>query len=272
MVVRGGSFVRLDCAKVPRIGVLPRYAQDESEMKWFEVLGFNLMHTTNAWDEADGEEIVLVAPNNLSINHILGNMELVQARVDMVRINLNTGAVSCTTLSSERLEFGVVHKGHVGRPNRYGYFGVSGPMPMISGITKLDFDRVGTGDCMVTRHDFSPGCFAGEPFFLLDNINGDGKEDNAYVVCFTHEEATAESRFVVMDARSPELRYCRRVVAPSPIEPRRHPRPLSPASSGGVLSAMVPHVMLGYTVVVVILAYFLLFSGFFINRDRIPEY
>ncbi|CAN4096049.1 unnamed protein product [Withania somnifera] len=38
------------------------------------------------------------------------------------------------------------------------------------------------------------------------------------------------------------------------------------------LSGVVPSVMLGYTIVVAILAYFLLFSGFFINRDRIPPY
>lgn len=38
------------------------------------------------------------------------------------------------------------------------------------------------------------------------------------------------------------------------------------------LSGVVSHVMLGYTVVVAILAYFLLFSGFFISRDRIPAY
>ncbi|KAK3006711.1 hypothetical protein RJ639_017808 [Escallonia herrerae] len=38
------------------------------------------------------------------------------------------------------------------------------------------------------------------------------------------------------------------------------------------LSGVVTHVMLGYTVVVAILAYFLLFSGFFISRDRIPIY
>ncbi|KAF3442051.1 hypothetical protein FNV43_RR15967 [Rhamnella rubrinervis] len=38
------------------------------------------------------------------------------------------------------------------------------------------------------------------------------------------------------------------------------------------LSGVVTHVMLGYTVVVAILAYFLLFSGFFISRDRIPVY
>ncbi|CAL9037193.1 ABC transporter G family member 5-like [Musa acuminata AAA Group] len=46
------------------------------------------------------------------------------------------------------------------------------------------------------------------------------------------------------------------------------------AGSGFVtfLSGVVTHVMLGYTVVVAILAYFLLFSGFFINRDRIHDY
>ncbi|XVF08015.1 hypothetical protein REPUB_Repub06bG0188800 [Reevesia pubescens] len=38
------------------------------------------------------------------------------------------------------------------------------------------------------------------------------------------------------------------------------------------LSGIVSHVMLGFTVVVAILAYFLLFSGFFISRDRIPLY
>ncbi|KAI4331727.1 hypothetical protein MLD38_029882 [Melastoma candidum] len=38
------------------------------------------------------------------------------------------------------------------------------------------------------------------------------------------------------------------------------------------LSGVVTHVMLGFTVVVAILAYFVLFSGFFISRERIPMY
>ncbi|XP_068637757.1 ABC transporter G family member 6-like [Aristolochia californica] len=38
------------------------------------------------------------------------------------------------------------------------------------------------------------------------------------------------------------------------------------------LSGVVSNVMFGFTIVVAILAYFLLFSGFFINRDRIPPY
>ncbi|KAA8518837.1 hypothetical protein F0562_016389 [Nyssa sinensis] len=38
------------------------------------------------------------------------------------------------------------------------------------------------------------------------------------------------------------------------------------------LSGVIPNVMMGYTVVVSFLAYFVLFSGFFITRDRIPSY
>uniref|UniRef100_A0A0D9VSN0 ABC transporter domain-containing protein n=1 Tax=Leersia perrieri TaxID=77586 RepID=A0A0D9VSN0_9ORYZ len=46
------------------------------------------------------------------------------------------------------------------------------------------------------------------------------------------------------------------------------------AGSGFVtfLSGVVPHVIIGYTVAVAVLAYFLLLSGFFITRDRIPSY
>ncbi|KAG0469137.1 hypothetical protein HPP92_018465 [Vanilla planifolia] len=46
------------------------------------------------------------------------------------------------------------------------------------------------------------------------------------------------------------------------------------AGSGFVtfLSGVVSSVMLGYVIVVAVLAYFLLFSGFFVERDRIPGY
>ncbi|XP_020674335.2 ABC transporter G family member 6-like, partial [Dendrobium catenatum] len=46
------------------------------------------------------------------------------------------------------------------------------------------------------------------------------------------------------------------------------------AGSGFVsfLSAIVSQLMLGYFAVVAMLGYFLLFSGFFINRNRIPDY
>ena len=49
MVLGDGAPVGVDPGKVPRIGILPKYAP-----------GFNPFHTINAWEE--GDELVLVAP------------------------------------------------------------------------------------------------------------------------------------------------------------------------------------------------------------------
>lgn len=217
MVVGGGAPVGADPSMVPRLGVLPRYATDESEMRWFEVPGFNMMHSVNAWEERGGDEIVVVAPNVLSIEHALDRMELVHSSVELVRINLRTGNVSRTPLSAGNLDFPVIHPGCLGRRNRYGYFGVGDPMPKIAGVVKLDFDRAGHGDCTAARRDFGPGCFAGEPFFVPDDVEGNGNEDDGYLVCYVHNEATGDNRFVVMDARSPELDIVAEVQLPSRV-------------------------------------------------------
>nr|ANT73647.1 CCD-D4 [Triticum aestivum] len=217
MVVGGGSPVGADPGMVPRLGVIPKYAADESEMRWFEVPGFNMMHSVNAWEEAGGEEIVMVAPNILSIEHTLERMELIHASVELVRINLRTGNVTRTPLAAANLDFGVINPGCLGRRNRYGYFGVGNPMPKIGGVAKLDFDRAGHGDCTVARRGFGPGCFAGEPFFVPDDVEGNGDEDDGYVVCYVHDEGTGDNRFVVMDAQAPELDIVAEVQLPSRV-------------------------------------------------------
>ena len=144
-------------------------------------------------------------------------MELVHASVELVRINLRTGNVSRTPLSAGNLDFGVINPACLGGRNRYGYFGVGDPMPKIGGVAKLDFDRAGHGDCTVARRDFGPGCFAGEPFFVPDDVEGNGNEDDGYVVCYVHNEGTGDNRFVVMDARTPELDIVAEVQLPSRV-------------------------------------------------------
>ncbi|KAM0828792.1 hypothetical protein ACQ4PT_067307 [Festuca glaucescens] len=217
LVADGGAAVCADPGVVPRLGVLPRYAADDSEMRWFEVPGFNMLHSVNAWEEAGGEEIVMVAANILSIEHMLERMELVHASVELVRINLRTGNVTRTPLSVGNLDLGVISPGCLGRRNRYGYFGVGNPMPKIGGVAKLDFDRAGEGDCTVARRDFEQGCFAGEPFFVPELVGGNGKEDDGYVVCYVHNEGTGDNQFVVMDARTPELDIVAEVQLPSRV-------------------------------------------------------
>uniref|UniRef100_J3LWJ8 Uncharacterized protein n=2 Tax=Oryza brachyantha TaxID=4533 RepID=J3LWJ8_ORYBR len=70
------------------------------------------------------------------------------------------------------------------------------------------------GDCTIARHDFGPRCFAGEAFFVPSN---DGDEDDGYLVCYVHDEGTGESRFVVLDARSPKLDVVAEVQLPGRV-------------------------------------------------------
>ncbi|KAJ4756163.1 9-cis-epoxycarotenoid dioxygenase 1 [Rhynchospora pubera] len=219
MVFGNRAPVGSDQGKVPRLGVLPRYATNESEIRWFDVPGFNMMHSVNAWEEesANGEKyLVLVGPNVLSIEHMLDDLNLVHSNVEMVRINLNTGVVSRKPLSAANLDFPVIHPGYVGRKNRYAYLAsMANPMPKVSGVVKLDFSRIDTGNCVVASRDFGPRCYGGEPFFVPND--GSEEEDDGYLVSYVHNEETDESTFVVMDARSPTLEIVAEVLLPDRV-------------------------------------------------------
>ncbi|KAI3848348.1 hypothetical protein MKW98_005728 [Papaver atlanticum] len=206
MIFGNGSPVGADPSAVSKIGVIPRYAKDESEMKWIDVPGFNIIHAINAWDEGE-DEIVLIAPNILSVEHTLERMELVHALMEKVRINLKTGMVSRQPLSARNLDFGVINQNYTGMKNRFVYAGIGDPMPKISGVVKLDVgDDQEQKDCTVGCRIFGPGCYGGEPFYVeREPNNPDTDEDDGYVVTYVHDENTGESKFLVMDAKSPTL-------------------------------------------------------------------
>ncbi|KNA23039.1 hypothetical protein SOVF_028540 [Spinacia oleracea] len=210
MILRGGAPVGLDPTKISRIGVIPRYANDERDMKWFEVPGLNIMHAINAWDEVDkdgNEAIVMVAPNMISAEHTLERMHLVHALVEMVRIDLKTGVVSRQPLSTRNLDFAVINPNYLGKKNKYVYAAVGNPMPKISGVVKLDVTVAQDHrECIVASRMFVPGSYGGEPFFVATYPDDpDADEDDGYLVSYVHDENTGESRFLVMDAKSPNL-------------------------------------------------------------------
>lgn len=207
-MVGGGSPVGANPSKVPRIGVLPRYAKDEREMWWFEVPGFNSIHTISAWDEDGGDTVVVVAPNILSVEHTMERLDLIHASVEKLRIDLKTGTVSRHPVSTRNLDFGVINPAYLATKHKYVYAAVGDPMPKVSGVVKLDVSASDKDrrDCIVATRMFGLGCFAGEPFFVArQSENPDADEDDGYVVTYVHNENTGESKFLVMDAKSPNL-------------------------------------------------------------------
>lgn len=207
MIIEGRSPVGSDPSKISRVGLIPRYAKDESQMKWFDVPGLNLIHAINAWDEEDA--VVLVAPNILSVEHTLERMELVHALVEKIRIDLKTGIVTRRPLSTRNLDFGVINPSYVGKKNKFVFAGIGDPMPKISGVVKLDVSLEERRDSIVACRIFGPGCYGGEPFFVPRERESSDEtvleEDDGYVVSYVHNENSGESRFIVMDAKSPEL-------------------------------------------------------------------
>lgn len=206
-MIAGGSPIGSDPAKVSRVGILPRYATNESKIKWFDVPGFNIIHAINAWDEDDGKTITLVAPNILSVEHTMERMELVHAMVEKVRINLDTGIVTRQPISARNLDFAVINPAFVGKKNRFVYAAIGDPMPKISGVVKLDVSKgEERKDCTVGCRMYGEGCYGGEPFFVArEGGNHEGEEDDGYLVSYVHDEKKGESKFLVMDAKSPEL-------------------------------------------------------------------
>ncbi|TKY70206.1 carotenoid cleavage dioxygenase 4 [Spatholobus suberectus] len=203
-MIAGGSPVGSVASKVPRLGILPRDATDESMIKWLDVPGFNIIHAINAWDEDEGRTVVLVAPNILSVEHTLERMELIHAMVEKVRIELDTGIVTRQPVSARNLDFGVINPAFVGKKNRFVYAAIGDPMPKISGVVKLDVSKgEERKDCTVGCRMYGEGCYGGEPFFVAREE--EGEEDDGYLVTYVHDERKGESRFLVMDAKSPEL-------------------------------------------------------------------
>lgn len=196
-----GTLVDYEPNKIPRIGVMPKYAMNDSEMRWFEAPGFNTIHIVNAWENGD-DEIVFVASNIISVENIFN--KTVNVSLEKVKINMKTGDVCREIMSPRNLEFGSINPFYVGRGTRYAYLGVLEEVPKMSGLVKIDLE---TGH-EVGRRFYGAGCYGGEPLFVIkdsDNYTDCDDEDDGYVMSYVHDEKVKENKFIIMDAKSAEL-------------------------------------------------------------------
>ncbi|XP_047338788.1 probable carotenoid cleavage dioxygenase 4, chloroplastic [Impatiens glandulifera] len=208
VIFGSGSPIGVDPKKVSRVGIIPRYATNEAEMRWFDVPGLNSLHAVNAWEEEGGETVVMVVANIITTEHMPGRMDLTFIRVEKVTIDMRNDVVCIQPLSERNLELVVINPNYTAKKIRYVYASIGDPLPKISGLVKLDISisEHDGKDCTVASRMFGPGCYGGEPFFVAkepDNLMAD--EDDGYLITYVHNENTGESRFMVMDARSPFL-------------------------------------------------------------------
>ncbi|KAL6954125.1 9-cis-epoxycarotenoid dioxygenase [Sarracenia purpurea var. burkii] len=118
-----GMPVRSQPAKVPQIGIIPRYATSDSEMKWFLVPGFNAFHIINAWEDDHGN-IVIIAPNASNMENYFYNMDKSHFFLEKLRINMKTGEIERAVLSERSLEMGSINPINAGKKSRYVYMAV----------------------------------------------------------------------------------------------------------------------------------------------------
>ncbi|KAL2235134.1 probable carotenoid cleavage dioxygenase 4, chloroplastic [Sesamum indicum] len=218
-ILKGKQLALVDGAKVPRLGIIPRNAEDDSGMMWIEVPGLNLLHATNAWEDDDGDTVVVVGPNLLQVEHFLDRMDLVHSSMERIEINLKAKTVERRPVSPRCLEFAVINPACVGKKTKYLYAADGWPFAS-SGLVKIDLSlsTANSDDCVVASRLYGPNCYGSEPFFVAREPNNPAaEEDDGYLVTYVHNENTKESKFLVMDAKSPNLEIVASVKLPQRV-------------------------------------------------------
>ncbi|KAG8369687.1 hypothetical protein BUALT_Bualt14G0039900 [Buddleja alternifolia] len=220
-ITRGRPPVRVDRAKVPRLAIIPRYAEDENELRWIEAPGFNMMHCFNAWEEDDGNKIVMVATNISSVEQALERLDLAELRLEKITICVKSNMFERHPLSTEVLDMGGINPAYVGKKNRYAYVGIVAPSMKLVGVVKVDLSlSKADSPCYntVASRLYGQSCSGSEAFFVArEPDNPAAEEDDGYLVAYVHDENTQQSMFLVMDAKSPTLEIVSAVKLPGRV-------------------------------------------------------
>lgn len=108
----------VDVAKVPRVGVIGKYAEDGAEMWWAETAGLNMMHCVNAWEEVGGAAICVVASNGTAVKHFLENFHMAETTLEKITIDVEKKTVRRRRLSTKNLDLGVINPAYAAKKTR----------------------------------------------------------------------------------------------------------------------------------------------------------
>eukprot|EP00252_Welwitschia_mirabilis_P018991 TRINITY_DN4279_c0_g1_i1.p1 TRINITY_DN4279_c0_g1~~TRINITY_DN4279_c0_g1_i1.p1 ORF type:complete len:557 (+),score=58.52 TRINITY_DN4279_c0_g1_i1:179-1849(+) len=217
-MIKGRFIVTYDKTKPARFGILPRYAKDDIQIRWFELPNCCIFHNANAWEE--GDEVLLytcrVDEPDLTLlkGPIKENVANFHNELYEMRFNLKTGEASQRKLSESTVDFPRINEMYTGRKQRFVYGTVFENITQIVGVVKFDLKaepeagktKIEVGGNVVGVFCFGPGRFGSEAIFVPRKSTTDIDEDDGYLICFVHDENTGKSEVDVIDAKtmSPE--------------------------------------------------------------------
>ena len=180
---------------VPRAGGQPRIIETDA---------FFQFHFANGHEE-DGALVLdlMRYPDYLTIGEVLRNYwksdwpARGMATLTRLTVDLPSGKVTSRTWDTGQAnEFPFINHARVGKRHRYAYF-LCNPADRLRGLqqqlAKIDLE---TGT--VTRHDFGPDGYPGEPCFIAAP---GGAEDDGVVVTLVFDAARKRTDVVGLDAR-----------------------------------------------------------------------
>lgn len=183
-----------------RIGLIDRRAigtGDAVEPRWFDIDTCYVFHIVNAWEEDDGNVVVLDAGRHESM-WAAGPDSFEPCYLWRWRFDLRTGAVTEEQLDDTSHAFPRIDDRRTGLVHRYGYAvsgrpGESAITDAATGVVKYDMSA-GTS----SFHDFGPGRSTSEPVFVP--AAAASGEDEGWVLSFVYDTSDRSSTFVVLDA------------------------------------------------------------------------
>ncbi len=180
-----------------RVGLLPRDG-DSTEVVWHDVEPCYVFHPMNAFDDPDGDGIVLDVvrhPSMFRTNH-LGPSEGAPT-LERWRLDGHGSAVKEERLDDRGQEFPRVDERRVGRPHRYGYAVGVGHSDHILGT-----------ESVLLRHDleqgrsaarsFGPGASLGEAVFVPRSDGAD--EAEGWLLLLVYSADTGRSALHILNA------------------------------------------------------------------------
>ncbi|KAH7570654.1 hypothetical protein JRO89_XS05G0151500 [Xanthoceras sorbifolium] len=214
MVKENKHIYSFDPTIKARFGVLPRYAKDEFQIKWFELPNCYIFHNANAWEEDD--EVVLITCRIANPDRDLLNGPVKEKPVNSaielyeMKFNMKTGLASQKKLSAPSVDFPRIHERYTGRKQRYVYGAIVDSIVKVTGIIKFDLHadpeagktKLEVGGNVKGIFDLGPGRFGTEAVFVPREPTAAAEEDDGYLIFFVHDENTGKSSVNIIDAKT----------------------------------------------------------------------